>query len=67
MSASTIDRQPEPGRSLEQRTMRMIYLRLLPFAGLIYLLCYLDRINVGFAALTMNEALGLDASRYPAT
>ena len=27
-------------------------------------ICYLDRINVGFAALTMNTDLGLDAATY---
>ncbi len=42
-------------RTLEQSTMRKVYLRLLPFAILTYFFCYLDRINVGFAALTMNN------------
>ena len=51
-------------RPLEQRTMRKVCLRLLPFAILVYFFCYLDRINVGFAALTMNKDLGLDASIY---
>src|SRR5271165_6122628 len=51
-------------RTLEQTTMRKIYVRLLPFAILTYFLCYLDRINVGFAALTMNKDLGLDAAIY---
>ena len=51
-------------RSLEQMTMRKVYLRILPFAALTYFMCYLDRINVGFAALTMNKDLGLDAATY---
>jgi MFS transporter, ACS family, tartrate transporter len=51
-------------RTLEQTTMRKVYWRLLPFAILTYFLCYLDRINVGFAALTMNKDLGLDAATY---
>ncbi|HYM02197.1 MAG TPA: MFS transporter, partial [Stellaceae bacterium] len=51
-------------RSLELRTMRAVYLRLVPFALVTYLLCYLDRINVSFAALTMNKDLGLDAATY---
>jgi MFS transporter, ACS family, tartrate transporter len=50
--------------TLERRTMRKVYLRLLPFAILTYFLCYLDRINVGFAALTMNKALGLTPWSY---
>ena len=51
-------------RSLEQTTMRKVYLRLLPFAVITYFFCYLDRINVGFAALTMNKELGLTAETY---
>src|ERR1700680_5214769 len=50
--------------SLEQMTMRKVYLRILPFAALTYFFCYLDRINVGFAALTMNKDIGLDAAIY---
>jgi ACS family tartrate transporter-like MFS transporter len=39
---------------VEQSTARKVYWRLLPLAILTYFLCYLDRINVGFAALAMN-------------
>jgi MFS transporter, ACS family, tartrate transporter len=38
--------------------------RLIPFLFLLYIVAYLDRINVGFAALQMNEALGFSASTY---
>jgi MFS transporter, ACS family, tartrate transporter len=51
-------------RAVEQSTMRKVYWRLLPLAILAYFLAYLDRINVGFAALTMNKDLGLDAATY---
>src|SRR5450759_1407860 len=51
-------------RTIEQITMRKVYLRLLPFAILTYFFCYLDRINVGFAALTMNKDLGLTATVF---
>src|ERR1700752_313772 len=50
--------------AVEQSTMRKVYWRLLPLAILAYFLAYLDRINVGFAALTMNKDLGLDAATY---
>src|ERR1700746_2007682 len=50
--------------AVERSTMRKVYWRLLPFAILTYFLCYLDRINVGFAALTMNKALGLTPWSY---
>lgn len=38
--------------------------RLIPFLFLLYIVSYLDRINVGFAALQMNRALGLSATAY---
>jgi MFS transporter, ACS family, tartrate transporter len=50
--------------AIEQRTMRKVYLRLLPFVFACYFLCYLDRINVGFAALTMTKELGLDPAIF---
>jgi sugar phosphate permease len=50
--------------AVERSTMRKVYWRLLPLSILAYFLCYLDRINVGFAALTMNKDLGLDAATY---
>jgi ACS family tartrate transporter-like MFS transporter len=49
---------------LERTALHKIYWRLLPVALLIYFLCYIDRINVGFAALTMNKQIGLDAATY---
>src|SRR5271154_4632005 len=51
-------------RTVEQSALRKIYWRVLPFAVLTYFFCYLDRINVGFAALTMNKDLGLDPAMY---
>ena len=50
--------------AIEQRTMRKVYLRLLPFTFILYLICYLDRANIGFAALTMNRDLGLSPYIY---
>ncbi len=50
--------------SIEHRTMRKVYLRLLPFTFALYLICYLDRANIGFAALTMNRDLGFSSYIY---
>src|ERR1700722_9811338 len=47
--------------AIERRTMKKIYLRLLPFCFVLYFICYLDRANIGFAALTMNKDLGLSS------
>jgi len=46
---------------IERQTMRKVYLRILPFTFVLYLICYLDRVNIGFAALTMNRDLGLSS------
>ena len=50
--------------SLEQRTIAKVTSRLVPFLILCYFVAYLDRVNVGFAALTMNKDLGLSASAF---
>src|SRR5260221_6032477 len=51
-------------RTLEQSTMRKVYLRLLPFAVLSYILAYIDRINVSFAGLTMRGDLDMSAGTF---
>ena len=49
---------------LERMTLRKVYFRLVPFCFLLYILCYVDRINVSFAVLTMNKDIGLTAASY---
>ncbi len=49
---------------IERQTMAKIYVRLLPFCFVLYFICYLDRANIGFAALTMNKDLGLSGYIY---
>jgi ACS family tartrate transporter-like MFS transporter len=53
-----------PATEADAALMRRITLRILPllFAG--YFMAYIDRVNVGFAALTMNKALGLSSAQY---
>ncbi|MDO8595743.1 MAG: MFS transporter, partial [Sulfuricaulis sp.] len=55
-----------PGETpeLEARTIRKVTARLIPFLIVCYFVAYLDRVNVGFAALTMNQELGLTASMF---
>ena len=53
-----------PMDTLEQRTMARVSVRLVPFLIVCYFVAYLDRVNVSFAALTMNKDLGLSASAY---
>src|SRR5262249_53044877 len=38
--------------------------RLIPLLFVLYIVAYLDRVNVGFAALQMNDDLGLSAAVY---
>ncbi len=49
---------------LEARTIARVTKRLVPFLILCYFVAYLDRVNVGFAALTMNKDLGLTSQAY---
>jgi MFS transporter, ACS family, tartrate transporter len=43
---------------------RKIAWRLIPFLMLLYMVAYLDRVNISFAALTMNRDLGISESVY---
>lgn len=49
---------------LEKLTLRRVTVRLVPFLIVCYFIAYLDRVNVGFAALTMNRDLGLSQTAY---
>jgi ACS family tartrate transporter-like MFS transporter len=51
-------------RTVESRTMGKVSARLIPFLIVCYFIAYLDRVNVGFAALTMNKALSLTATMF---
>ena len=45
-------------------TVRKIQFRILPFIFLLYIVAFLDRVNIGFAALTMNKELGITPVQY---
>ncbi|MGN8063358.1 MFS transporter [Ralstonia sp. 22111] len=47
---------------IEKRTLRKISWRIVPFIMLLYFVAYIDRVNIGFAALTMKADLGFTAS-----
>ncbi|MFZ0746256.1 MAG: MFS transporter [Terracidiphilus sp.] len=49
---------------LEKHAIRKITWRLIPFLMLLYFVAFLDRINVGFAALTMNSDVGLSSKMF---
>ncbi len=51
-------------QKLEEQTIRKVSARLIPFLMIGYFIAYLDLVNVGFAALTMNKDLGLTATMF---
>ena len=44
--------------------MKRVMLRLIPLLIVSYIVSYLDRVNIGFASLTMNRDLGLSSAVY---
>jgi MFS transporter, ACS family, tartrate transporter len=50
--------------SIGTRTIAKLRIRILPFVFLLYIVAYLDRINIGFAALTMNKELGITSQQF---
>ena len=49
---------------METEIIGKVSRRIVPFVALCYFLCYLDRVNVGFAALQMNSDLGFSATVF---
>ena len=49
---------------VEIRTLAKVSRRLVPFLIVCYFVAYLDRVNVSFAALTMNQDLGLSQTAF---
>src|SRR3989475_5160086 len=39
-------------------------MRIIPFVFLLYIISFLDRINIGFAALTMNKELAITSQQF---
>ncbi len=50
--------------SVGTRTIRKVQIRILPYILLLYIISFLDRINIGFAALTMNKELGITSQQF---
>ena len=49
---------------IEAATIRKLRIRLLPFLFVLYVIAFLDRINIGFAALTMNRELAITSQQF---
>jgi MFS transporter, ACS family, tartrate transporter len=50
--------------NIESRTTSKLRRRLIPMLFFLYVVAYLDRINIGFAALTMNTALAITSAQF---
>jgi len=55
---------PANADALEVKTMRQVTLRIVPFLMVCYFISFLDRVNLGFAALQMNNDLHLSATVF---
>src|SRR6201987_1019391 len=51
-------------QDVEKRVIGKVMWRLIPFLIVCYFVAYLDRVNVGFATLRMNQALGLSEAAF---
>src|SRR3984957_1074465 len=49
---------------LESRVSRKLMWRIIPFVMMLYFISFLDRVNIGFAAMTMNKAIGLSPTAF---
>src|SRR4051794_2267955 len=48
----------------KDRVVKKVFYRLMPFVFIGYILAYIDRINIGFAALRMNADLGISTAVF---
>jgi D-galactonate transporter len=58
------EEQASAGEIDEDKTLAKVIRRIIPFLFICYVISYLDRVNVGFAAITMNRDLGLSPTAY---
>lgn len=63
-AAQAAERLTADDYAASERTLAKAFRRILPFIFVCYVISYLDRTNVGFAALTMNKDLGLTAEQF---
>src|SRR6266513_2762662 len=56
--------QVVPQPLVAERASQRIARRILPYLFLLYVIAYLDRVNVGYAALQMTTALGFTPDVY---
>src|SRR6516162_8288579 len=50
--------------TIEATTLRKLRTRIIPFIFVLFVIAFVDRINIGFAALTMNKELAVTSEQY---
>ncbi len=50
--------------NFESRIIKKLQWRLIPFLFLLYVISFIDRVNIGFAALTMNKELAISSEQF---
>lgn len=50
--------------SVGTKTIQKVRIRIIPFIFVLYIVAFLDRINITFAALTMNKELAITSQQY---
>lgn len=57
--------QPGIGeQAIAAKTIHKVRMRIIPFILVLYIVAYLDRINITYAALTMNQELAITSQQY---
>jgi len=50
--------------NIEASTIRKLRTHIIPFVFVLFVIAFIDRINIGFAALTMNKALAITSQQF---
>src|SRR5215467_4913188 len=50
--------------AIESQTVRKVRARIIPFVFVLFVISFIDRINIGFAALTRNKALAITSQQF---
>src|SRR4051812_8687749 len=54
----------QPANAVADRALRRISFRVMPYVFLLYIVAFLDRVNVGYAGLQMAGDLGFSAKVF---
>lgn len=64
MNTSRCEGTP-PKEDIDEAALdRKVWWRIIPFVVILLVICILDRVNIGYAALTMNAELGIDPAFF---